>query len=365
MLNDQARNKCGVLYIDDEEMALKYFRRALADRFEVFTASSAREGLEVLRREADRIGIILSDQRMPETLGAEVLAAIREEFPSKVRILTTAYSDLKSAIDAVNKGHIYQYVTKPWDTDQLIMVLQRAADYYAVLTERNELLALKMTTLQRLICGDRLKWLLLLEPTWTDPIVFRRALSALVAAMPETLESRSPVGRGGFSRADFDIEALVRGEYETGRDSIVALREAPSAEIPADLPPHLREPLQALTDPLLAGALGKFFAELIHNAGMTDAQIAFEAAPAPCIGLRAVAPDPVLRACFGLFVEKRISSAALAFVHVLLALQQGGGAALIVDAQEFQLEFVAGEESPGEILDALYKKFANWDIFRL
>jgi ActR/RegA family two-component response regulator len=156
MLNDQARNKCGVLYIDDEEMALKYFRRALADRFEVFTASSAREGLEVLRREADRIGIILSDQRMPETLGAEVLAAIREEFPSKVRILTTAYSDLKSAIDAVNKGHIYQYVTKPWDTDQLIMVLQRAADYYAVLTERNELLALKMTTLQRLICGDSL-----------------------------------------------------------------------------------------------------------------------------------------------------------------------------------------------------------------
>ncbi len=59
---------------------------------------------------------MISDQRLPEMLGAEVLGIVREEFPSIVRIITTAYSDLESAIQAVNKGYIYQYVVKPWES---------------------------------------------------------------------------------------------------------------------------------------------------------------------------------------------------------------------------------------------------------
>src|SRR5882757_9521456 len=142
MLTHDSNPTCGILYIDDEEKALKYFRMAFSGKFKVFTASSGKEGIELLRREAKHIGIVLSDQRMPEMLGAEILGIVREEFPTIVRVLTTAYSDLESAIQAVNKGHIYQYVVKPWEIPDLGMVLQRAADYHQVLAERNELLAL-------------------------------------------------------------------------------------------------------------------------------------------------------------------------------------------------------------------------------
>jgi two-component system probable response regulator PhcQ len=365
MLNQQAEKKCGVLYIDDEELALKYFRLDYSGEYEVFTAASGAEGLELLRREADRIGIILSDQKMPGMQGAEVLAAVREEFPSKVRILVTAYSDLQSAIAAVNQGHIYQYVSKPWEKDDLVILLRRAADYYHVLAERNELLALKMSTLQRLICGDRLKWLLLLEPGANGSAdAFRGALSSLVAAMPESLESARSMPRNGYNRADFEIGALVRAEYETSRQSIAALQAPPAAEISAELPPALRESLAPLPPPAGA-ALGEFLVELIRSAGVPAAQIAFHAGSPLRITLRAVSPEPILRTCFGLLVEKQVTPASLAFVRALVALQQTGLGSLEIDAQELQLEFPAGPIQAEEILDALYKKFSTWDIFRL
>lgn len=364
MLNNPAGNKCGVLYIDDEEMALKYFRLEFAEHFEIFTASSGAEGLELLRREADRVGIVLSDQRMPGMQGSELLAMVREEFPSIVRILVTAYSDLESAIEAVNKGHIYQYVSKPWG-DDILGILRRAADYHRALSERNELLALKMTTLQRLICGDRLKWLLLLEPAPAGcEEAFRGALSALVSALPETFESVRSSSRRGYNRADFEIVTLVRDEYEIARHAISVLQSPIPAEIPAGLPPSLRESLSALPSSA-AAALGAFLAELSLGSGVPAAQMAFQAGPSPRLSLQAVSPEPILRACFGLLVEKQITPVSLAFFRGLVVLHQAGLGPLEIDAQELQLTFAAQPSQPEEILDALYKKFSDWDIFRL
>jgi len=217
MLNENSGNRCGVLYIDDEEKALKYFKMAFSQKFEVFTAMSGKEGIETLRREAGRIGVVISDQRMPEMLGAEILGIARQEYPEIVRILTTAYSDLDSAIQAVNRGHIYQYVVKPWDLTELGMVLQRAADYFHVLSERNELMALKMSTLQRIVCSDRVKWLLLASRSWSDgeQANLRSGLSALIAAMPP--EIYLSVSRGGKgAQGDFDASALIQSEYHAG-----------------------------------------------------------------------------------------------------------------------------------------------------
>jgi two-component system probable response regulator PhcQ len=364
MLNNPAENKCGVLYIDDEEMALKYFRRTFSGEYEVFTATSGAEGLEVLRREADRIGVVLSDQRMVGMQGAEVLATVREEFPSKVRILVTAYSDLESAIAAVNKGHIYQYVQKPWG-DDIGNILRRAADYYRVLVERNELLSLKMTTLQRLICGDRLKWLLLLEPAPAGcEAAFRGALSALVSALPDTLESVQASSPRGYNRADFEMGALVRAEYDTARQVVSALKAPFSTEIPADLPPPLRESLAALP-PTAAAGLGAFLATLALGTGISAAQMVLQVGQSPRLMLQAVSPEPVVRACFGLLVEKQVSPVSAAFFRALLALRQVDVGPLEIVAPEFPLTFAAGSEQPEEILDALYKKISDWDIFRL
>ncbi len=223
MTTNDPNPRCGILYIDDEEKALKYFRMAFAEKFDIFTAISGREGLDILRRESGRIGVVISDQRMPEMLGAEVLGVVREQYPSIVRILTTAYSDLESAIQAVNKGHIYQYVVKPWEIRDLGMVLQRAADYFRVLTERNELLALKMATLQRILCTDRVKWLLLSSRSWEASAgdAFRRALLAAIRALPA-----DPSFLASASRAPhhFELGALVRSELA------VAARLAPALE---------------------------------------------------------------------------------------------------------------------------------------
>ena len=216
--------RCGVLYIDDEEKALKYFRMALAPKFSILTASSGEEGLALLRKEPDKIGIVVSDQRMPGMIGAEVLGAVREEFPQVIRILTTAYSDLDSAIQAVNKGHIYQYVVKPWDVTELEMVLHRAADYHQILTERNKLLRLKMTTLQRIICCDRVKWLML-SPGGRQPSgSFDKALGCLLYAL-RSFPAPSQPETSGFQPDHFDAASLVRSEFHTGSKILEALEK--------------------------------------------------------------------------------------------------------------------------------------------
>lgn len=151
--------KPGILYVDDEEKSLKYFKRAFEDSFHVFTASSAESGLKILNECPTGIGLVLSDQRMPTVTGVQFLSSVRDRFPEKVRILTTAYSDLQSAIQAVNDGHIYQYVVKPWDFESLNIMLLRASEYYALLQERNALLSQKLSAVQESLVGDRIKYL--------------------------------------------------------------------------------------------------------------------------------------------------------------------------------------------------------------
>lgn len=214
-----------ILYIDDEEKALKYFRMAFAEKFSILTAPSGEEGLALLREKGDEIGVVVSDQRMPGMIGADVLGAVRQEFPQVVRILTTAYSDLQSAILAVNKGHIYQYVVKPWEIAELEMVLHRALDYHHILSERNELLRLKMSTLQRIICCDRVKWLLLAFGTGEGKVEkgFRKALFALVSSQREAA-APCRIPESVFRAVQFDAVALIHGELKNGtrlKDSLL------------------------------------------------------------------------------------------------------------------------------------------------
>lgn len=228
-MNQTPESQCSILYIDDEEKALKYFRMAFSPKFSILTASSGEEGLALLRKESGKIGVVVSDQRMPGMIGAEVLGIVREEFPHVVRILTTAYSDLQSAILAVNKGHIYQYVVKPWEVTELEMVLRRAVDYYHILSERNQLLRLKMSTLQRVICCDRVKWLLLTLGNGDEKaaVAFRKALFVLIRAL---CDIPAPHKAGDVFRTDqFDAASLIQREIHAG-GRIRALLNGPDAK---------------------------------------------------------------------------------------------------------------------------------------
>ncbi len=354
MLTNPSSRKTGILYIDDEEKALKYFRLAFAQKFEIFTAMSGQEGLRLLRSESDRIAIVISDQRMPEMLGAELLEMVRNEYPDMVRILTTAYSDLDSAIQAVNRGHIYQYVVKPWEVPEFGMVLQRAADYHHVLTERNELLAVKMITLQRVLCSDRVKWLLLATRAWPEAEQggLRRALVELIKALPSQLNPVRSKAVAGVSAADFDINRLVAGEYANATTCLDALESVRggegSWEVRAeaaleDLAAALADDLKVPTESIQRKKSGTGF-----EISLRDVRIG-RSALAGSLG--------------GVLAEKESSAMAIHLLRSLVAVAMAGSTLVIAsEAGDFRFEVGGGGATATDVIDALQEEFARADI---
>src|SRR5438132_4375097 len=127
-----------ILLVDDEPEILFSLRGLLRKEFDLHTATSGAEALEILRRQP--IQVVMTDQRMPEMTGVELLRQARGEYPEAVRMIFTGYADLKAVIDAVNQGQIYRYLTKPWDPDELCAVLHQACDQYDRIAERRQLL---------------------------------------------------------------------------------------------------------------------------------------------------------------------------------------------------------------------------------
>jgi response regulator RpfG family c-di-GMP phosphodiesterase len=127
-----------VLVVDDEEEILFSLHGLLRQEFEVFTAENGAAALDIMRRQV--IHVILTDQRMPEMTGVELLQRARGECPEAVRIVFTGYADIKAVIDAINKGQIFRYLTKPWDPDELVAVIRLGCEEYDRLTARRNLL---------------------------------------------------------------------------------------------------------------------------------------------------------------------------------------------------------------------------------
>lgn len=161
MYHSSVYRKYPILFVDDEEKALKYFRLAFGKGFEIIVAGSVAEAKAILEARGEEIGVLVTDQRMPEQTGVELLKHVRARYPAVVRILTTAYSDLDDAIEAVNSGEIYRYVTKPWDINDLRGELVRAMDLHVLRRERDLLLAEKLSVLQRKVAVDRARDLLM------------------------------------------------------------------------------------------------------------------------------------------------------------------------------------------------------------
>ncbi len=126
--------KIKVLYIDDERVNLLAFKASYRLDFEIFTATSAEQGIEILNNNS--IEVIIADQRMPGTTGVNFFASILETHPNPIRILITAYSDINAIIDAINKGKVYRYITKPWNELELKSAIENAYKIY-LLKEQN------------------------------------------------------------------------------------------------------------------------------------------------------------------------------------------------------------------------------------
>ncbi len=106
-----------VLFVDDDERILNAMRALFRNRHQVFTARSAAHALELVRRFG--MHVVVSDQRMPQTTGVELLREVKAVAPGAVRLLLTGYSDLAAIVGAVNEGEIFRYLRKPWDNGEL------------------------------------------------------------------------------------------------------------------------------------------------------------------------------------------------------------------------------------------------------
>ena len=134
-MSDPQRIK--ILYVDDEPGNLTAFKASFRRDFEILVANSAEEGLAILEKQP--VHVVISDQRMPRTTGSEFLAKVRERHPQSMRMLLTGYSDIEAVIEAVNKGGIFAYVTKPWEPTDLKMRIQQAAEVLTLRDQRSEL----------------------------------------------------------------------------------------------------------------------------------------------------------------------------------------------------------------------------------
>jgi len=132
-----ADDKIKVLYVDDEENNLLSFKATFRLKYAVLTALGADEAKRILSENPD-IEVIVTDQRMPKMTGVEFLESTLEEFPDQVRILLTGYADMTAVVDAINKGKIFHYITKPWDEEELDLVILRAHEVYKKRKEDQE-----------------------------------------------------------------------------------------------------------------------------------------------------------------------------------------------------------------------------------
>lgn len=150
-----------ILYVDDEAMALKYFERLVSPLAPVLTAGSVEEGRAMLAAHGAEVAVLVCDQRMPGEHGNELLRHAREYYPGVVRMLTTAYSELGDAIEAINTGEIYRYINKPWELESLRADLKNALELAELRSERDGLMRDKLMAQQGQLLANRLSALLM------------------------------------------------------------------------------------------------------------------------------------------------------------------------------------------------------------
>lgn len=130
-----------ILLVDDEENVLQSLRRVLrSEPYRLFFAGSGEAALQQL--DTSRIDLVISDARMPGMDGATLLCQVQKRWPNCMRILLTGYTDLASTIKAINEGEIYRYITKPWDDEELRLVIRQALAFQRAERERERLEAL-------------------------------------------------------------------------------------------------------------------------------------------------------------------------------------------------------------------------------
>jgi two-component system response regulator HupR/HoxA len=194
-----------VLIVDDEPRVLDAIEAILAAEFRVLRAAGGDAALEVLR--AHDVAVIVTDHRMPGMTGIELLRRSQELAPEAIRIVLTAYTDVDSLMDAINTGHIYHFVPKPWDPNELLVIVRRAAERHALVQDNARLrdeLEVALNALRREAAETRER-----------PLSFERLVGGRTG-LREPVELARKV-------LDADTTVLLLGETGTGKELFARL----------------------------------------------------------------------------------------------------------------------------------------------
>lgn len=240
-----ANRKFGVLYVDDEETALKYFRKGMEKDFPVFTAPNVAEAMALLERESANIGVVVTDQRMPGEPGVKLLGQLRQRWPSIIRVLMTAYSEIDSAIESVNSGSVFKYLTKPVDFVLLKKILTEAMELFLSERDRDALVREKASVLQRMIVADRVRSLAALAGGISHHL--RNSMTAMNCFLEESppAKEQNPYEQELLKLAMKEREELMQILQRVGQSTV-----APSCQFAeaADIAEIAQQGLQAAGD---------------------------------------------------------------------------------------------------------------------
>ena len=129
--------KYKIMIVDDEPVNLRTLERVFRQDYHVVTAQSGAEALTLL--EQHEVALLISDQRMPEMTGIELMKNTVALRPQMVKLLLTGYTDVGALIEAINCGLVYRYLTKPWDNDDLRLTVTRALEHYEMMKSKHRL----------------------------------------------------------------------------------------------------------------------------------------------------------------------------------------------------------------------------------
>jgi len=120
-----------ILIVDDEEAILETMTFTFMDEYEVLSTSDPTKAMGLLE-ENDPIAVVITDQRMPGMTGVDLLKQVYERFPATIRIILTGFADSEATVKAINDGHIYGYINKPWEPDELKTIVKRASELHTL-----------------------------------------------------------------------------------------------------------------------------------------------------------------------------------------------------------------------------------------
>jgi CheY-like chemotaxis protein len=220
-----------ILYVDDEEKALHYFKEIFSDEYVVHIANNAMDGYRILQQYGGQIGLLLTDQRMPGASGVELMEHAKKLSPNLIRILVTAYTDYQTAVDAVNSGRCFRYLHKPWNPEELEVVIKHALDYYHALVERERLLVEKADTVRHMLSADKISGLGILAEGLNHHL--RNALT-VVRAFIDLAPMKLMEEIGGARPRDLsfwgDVQNQAQGQIDRIQSLLARLAEASHAK---------------------------------------------------------------------------------------------------------------------------------------